>query len=145
MRKRRQEKRGDSRDGRRSICQAARRGMLPLSLVVFASIGEAGPAAKHAACSAFVLGADGVWGGDDAFMTDSSEFWLRRLTTDSQARRMRERRYRLMVTPVTRVDLDQVLASSRFSELRSSKRREVPDEPKAIIGYRPAIRRRPYW
>lgn len=98
---------------------------------------SAGPPAATHVCSAFMLSADGVWGGDDAFVTESGEFWLRRLTQDSEAKRMREQRYRLELASAERRELDDLVARSKFTRLRSSRRRPIPDEPTVMIGVIP--------
>jgi hypothetical protein len=85
-------------------------------------------------CSAFMLGSDGVWGGDDAFVTASRVFWLRRLTQDSTERRMRERRYQVVLTEEASRELDGLVTRARLANLRNSKRTGIPDEPQATIG-----------
>jgi hypothetical protein len=84
-----------------------------------------------------MLSGDGVWGGDDEFVTESGEFWLRRLTQDSEAKRMREQRYRLELASPERRELDDLVARSKFMRLRSDTRGPIPDEPAVVIGVIP--------
>src|SRR5262245_55224689 len=79
-------------------------------------------------------GASGVWGGDDQFVTESGEFWLRRWRRDPEHRRLMEKRYRLALPSEAREQLARAVVSSEFFRLRNPKRKWIPDEPRVLIG-----------
>ena len=93
----------------------------------------ASAASPPGVCSAFLLGASGVWGGDDAYVTDSGEFWLRRLKIESEPPRMREWRYRLALSSAAPSELTQLVSRHREVHLKDTKL-GPPDTPRVLLG-----------
>jgi len=115
--------------------------MLALVGVLIAMAG-AGRASPVDMCSAFMLAASGVWGGDDAYVTEKGEFWLRRLRVDPQSSRMREWRYRVTLSAATRTELSELVLRHHILGLRDKKRRWIPDEPRVLVGVYPCGKER---
>ena len=109
-----------------------------LGLVV--GLAAAGAAPPPALCSAFLLGSSGVWGGDDTYVTETGDFWLRRLQVDPATSRMRERRHRLALSSSARSELSDLVARYRVAGLKSSKR-GPPDTPRVLLGVTPCGKR----
>jgi hypothetical protein len=100
-------------------------------------------------CSAFLLGVSGVWGGANAYVTESGEFWVRRVTIHPEVPRMRERRYALELSAAERGEVADLVSRHRVARLKSSKP-GAPDTPRVLLGVTPcgkpstAVERSPY-
>jgi len=85
-------------------------------------------------CSASVRNV-GIFGGYDAFLLESGEFWFRDVHPPPEGQGLKERHYRLWPDPERSWvwDLGERIKDSRFLKLTDSKRPEDPDEGSAVI------------
>jgi hypothetical protein len=105
-----------------------------VALSLAATRPDAKPTTPTPVCSAFMLGISGVWGGEDAFLTESGALFLRSVRLDPQTSRMHERRYKAQVSVAARSELAHLVERHRFMRLRNSKREWIPDEPLVLLG-----------